>query len=205
MPRQRYYASLVIGIRGTDRSWLRASILCFVCACALLFGWIRSQCVGLLDDAFAWTLSSDVLVYVGSVDGYVRAGYLHGPNIRSVGPPFEVAKSFGLFIVAGPHPDLVRTLIPKKLSFLRREVDWWSCPPLGAFGLAISYRLLVLVFTTLGIMPLAVTGFRVRRRARRGRCTACGYDLRGSPSGVCPECGVRREDRQGGVDEGAIR
>jgi hypothetical protein len=117
---------------SSDRGWLCASILCFVWRCALLFGWIRSHCVGLLDDAFSWTPSSDVLVYVGSVDGYVRAGYLHGPNIRSVGPPFEVAKSFGLFIVAGPDPDLVRTLIPRKLSFLRRQVDWWSCPPLGA-------------------------------------------------------------------------
>lgn len=30
-----------------------------------------------------------------------------------------------------------------------------------------------------------------RRRRRRGLCTACGYDVRGSPSGVCPECGTR--------------
>lgn len=189
MARKRHYASLVIGIRGTARRWLCTSILCFVCACALLFCWVRSHRVSHHEDAFAWTLSSDVLVYVSSEDGYVRAGYLHGPNIRSVGPPLKVAKSFGLFIVAGPIPDSVRTLIPKKLGVLRREVDWWSCPPFGIFGIAISYRLLVLVFTTLGIIPIAVAGFRVRRRSRRGRCTACGYDLRGSPGGVCPECG----------------
>ena len=30
---------------------------------------------------------------------------------------------------------------------------------------------------------------RERRRARAGRCVQCGYDLRGCPSGRCPECG----------------
>ena len=33
------------------------------------------------------------------------------------------------------------------------------------------------------------------RRRRRGECVACGYDLTGNVSGVCPECGapVQRE------------
>ena len=37
----------------------------------------------------------------------------------------------------------------------------------------------------------AIPGF-VRRRVRiqRGRCTACGYDLRGTDHKVCPECGA---------------
>ena len=38
--------------------------------------------------------------------------------------------------------------------------------------------------------------FRRRRRARRwareGRCAACGYDLAGNTSGICPECGTGR-------------
>ena len=29
-----------------------------------------------------------------------------------------------------------------------------------------------------------------RRQARLGLCRACGYDLRGNVSGVCPECGA---------------
>ncbi|MBK7403236.1 MAG: hypothetical protein IPJ41_01045 [Phycisphaerales bacterium] len=36
---------------------------------------------------------------------------------------------------------------------------------------------------------------RTARRRRRGLCMACGYDLRGIESGVCPECGRPSEPR----------
>jgi hypothetical protein len=35
---------------------------------------------------------------------------------------------------------------------------------------------------------------RARLRARRGACPACGYDLTGNVSGVCPECGEAAPD-----------
>jgi hypothetical protein len=37
--------------------------------------------------------------------------------------------------------------------------------------------------------PLWVTRIRRYRRAARGLCIWCGYDLKGAPSGACPECG----------------
>ena len=37
-------------------------------------------------------------------------------------------------------------------------------------------------------LPLAARRFRRARRLRRGRCVACGYDLRASGD-ICPECG----------------
>ena len=50
------------------------------------------------------------------------------------------------------------------------EVSWWF----------------VSIVMNLGIMTVA---FARRPRARLGRCRACGYDLRGTLSRRCPECG----------------
>ena len=40
----------------------------------------------------------------------------------------------------------------------------------------------------LAIFALVITGRRALR-SRRGCCVTCGYDLRGTPHGKCPECG----------------
>ena len=41
-----------------------------------------------------------------------------------------------------------------------------------------------------GLWPvIALTRHIKRRYFTHGICRKCGYDLRGSPSGVCPECG----------------
>ncbi len=44
-------------------------------------------------------------------------------------------------------------------------------------------------FLFLSIWPTTATVQWLRAKPIVGLCTACGYDLRGSPSGVCPECG----------------
>ncbi len=47
-----------------------------------------------------------------------------------------------------------------------------------------------------GVWWLAIPARRGARRAlrsRRGRCTACGYDLAGDPDAGCPECGLGLE------------
>jgi hypothetical protein len=58
--------------------------------------------------------------------------------------------------------------------------------------------------TIFGTFTYPLWGIRafIRRRLRRarGRCPACGYDLKGSTSAVCPECGVT--PKREGVAEG---
>jgi hypothetical protein len=47
----------------------------------------------------------------------------------------------------------------------------------------------VFLFLVLPASAVAVRSVRRRRRRNRGLCERCGYDLRGSVSGRCPECG----------------
>ena len=59
------------------------------------------------------------------------------------------------------------------------------------YGVCPSWALLLLG-GLLGTYPAVVfirRPFRRARRRRNGWCLACGYDLQGNVSGVCPECG----------------
>ena len=40
------------------------------------------------------------------------------------------------------------------------------------------------------VLPAAHLASAVRRKHHIGRCPACGYDMTGNVSGVCPECGT---------------
>lgn len=63
---------------------------------------------------------------------------------------------------------------------------WLPYSPIwkGLIGDASIYAILVF-----GILT-AIASLRSFYRHFRGRCRACGYDLNGSRSGRCPECGV---------------
>jgi hypothetical protein len=61
-------------------------------------------------------------------------------------------------------------------------------------GRTVWLPLWLLVATTAAlpvyrISTVSIRRFKARRRARENRCPACGYDLTGNVSGVCPECG----------------
>ena len=54
-------------------------------------------------------------------------------------------------------------------------------------GFAINTALYA---ATLYALFFAFVDVRRFRRARRGRCVACGYDLNGVDGGKCSECGA---------------
>ncbi len=56
--------------------------------------------------------------------------------------------------------------------------------------LLMPYWLLCALFPIVAGIPLGTRYLRRRLRMSRGRCAGCGYDLRGSPSSACPECGT---------------
>ena len=53
-----------------------------------------------------------------------------------------------------------------------------------------------LLVLLLGPWPAYQLFLWFRRRTQPGLCGACGYDLRGTPSGMCPECGVSSKPSQ---------
>ena len=57
-------------------------------------------------------------------------------------------------------------------------------------GFAINTVFYALVLWLLFAAPFALPGVRRRRRIKRGLCPKCAYDLRGTQSEACPECGA---------------
>jgi hypothetical protein len=57
-------------------------------------------------------------------------------------------------------------------------------PRAGGFALDTAFY-----GTIVFLLWSAPTVIRRRARKRRGRCPACGYDLRATPNTTCPECG----------------
>jgi hypothetical protein len=76
--------------------------------------------------------------------------------------------------------------------------DWWSSAgshrhlPVHPVwpGFALDTALYAAVWWALLFTPLPFyRAARHRLRVSRGMCPSCGYDLKGSPGGACPECG----------------
>jgi hypothetical protein len=93
-----------------------------------------------------------------------------------------------LISVAGPYRKrLAQMMIAAALLAMLgwfadpARVELWSVPPLGWIPCAALSGLLI------GLLLLLLP---VRSRiVRLDRCGACGYDLTGNESGICPECG----------------
>jgi hypothetical protein len=81
---------------------------------------------------------------------------------------------------------------PARWSFAGFEVRRPTMSHVSGGSIRIPYLALVALTAAAGA---AARGGVVRRRRRRAAnlvCSACGYDLTGNVSGVCPECGMTR-------------
>ena len=93
------------------------------------------------------------------------------------------------------HAFRQRRFVLSLMAFVLLVFVW---PPLGAalIGFEMTFVvLLLMVCCTAWLMWFAYLPWWkpqwIAPRIVKGICTACGYDLRGSPSGICPECGTR--------------
>ena len=115
--------------------------------------------------------------------GLVRAQASHrAKNLRSTrvktDGSFSSGKSvvdfwsWGSFVYFAVHDASNRRIVAQMV-----HIPIWA--PVAAFSL---YPVLALI---------TFPARRRRRRKRLGLCIACGYDLTGNTSGICPECGSK--------------
>lgn len=71
----------------------------------------------------------------------------------------------------------------------------WVTPPRDPFVLIRWHELPLWVLLVALGAPAGVLFWRDRRRYPAHCCQACGYELTGNTSGVCPECGNRMAAR----------
>ena len=96
---------------------------------------------------------------------------IEGVRLHSIQTP--LASSGGIALSRSEPDTAAYRVLPFRPIWRGLLIDW------------AAYAILWLVlFTGLGFSAL-----RRALRLRRGLCPACGYDLTGNTSGVCPECG----------------
>ena len=92
----------------------------------------------------------------------------------------------------GLHTLHFAPMYPWRLDSVFGSFEWVesSQGPLVSYagGVEVPHWFLTLTFA---VLP-AIWLFKWNRRRKLGpnACPACGYDLTGNESGVCPECGV---------------
>ena len=118
-------------------------------------------------------------VYLGTM--------LDAPNLESRSP-VELAKA-----VTGVEAS-------RKFAQARAELAWWQAA-YRAQPVSRSLHLMIPI-ALLMVLPFVRVAYwwRGRRRARRGLCTGCGYDLRATGD-RCPECGREVRGRMEGTSK----
>ncbi len=178
----RYGSMLVCGLllAGSTGLWVRSYFACDTVAYSepLAISTLACSRLGLLTvvrepDARRW---DDDLV------GVVVSSAAHRASRLSASTCAIGSKEFG----PGPyrHGEFLSTF-----AFHAKPIKVSDGTTTPGFFIAFPYWP-VTVLSLAGALLCIWSQVRCRRRARRGLCPRCGYDLRASPE-RCPECGTR--------------
>ena len=107
--------------------------------------------------------------------------------------PGEIALEWGPIYVSGPPPDtevgcIPRVWIPGIVRY--EDICTAAATPVGKFFSLSVWSPFLFVF----LLAAILIAYDLRPPAP-GKC-ACGYDLTGNTSGICPECGSAVLDRR---------
>jgi hypothetical protein len=169
------------------------SALSLAACVALLLGWARAQ---FGDELWVRCVGHSLLLFGADGRGVRPAeGFFFDPSIDGqnyVGPSglLRLLRSGGLY--GGP----VRSTRFAGVEVYADAAVAGGPPQYRAVVVPVAYPL-----AAAAVLPClwAVSESRRRRRAVRGRCDACGYDLTGNASGVCPECGRESDAVKGAI------
>jgi hypothetical protein len=116
-----------------------------------------------------------VLVEWGHYSAVATSGrilrFSHAPQRVFYNPPTPKTRAWGLFGY-GVY----------RMEFSPSQVVWGATLPLW---------LIAIVGAALAILAIRRARHVREMQRRAGRCVACGYDLTGNISGICPECGTK--------------
>lgn len=107
-------------------------------------------------------------------------------------PEYQLSVKDGRFFVGHIFPQGQSGATTLSSPFMRGV--WFSYDRFPSFTI-VSFPLWVPIFffLTYPIIAFIRGPLRRWRRRRRGECLACGYNLTGNVSSVCPECGTKVE------------
>ena len=117
--------------------------------------------------------------FVVCEDRLVRGGLLRRPRHR-----WRVFAA-GRFAIALFSAQRLAVLLLVLYSYFRWQRGFVGAVPLPALTIAMA------AFSSVVLIGSAWAAWHAQKRARqlRRRCASCGYNLRRSSTGVCPECG----------------
>ncbi len=117
---------------------------------------------------------------------------LYGLSVILLGVPFRTLECQFQMQIYEPYRRIDTMIAAIYSPEIISSSGSMGCIPLRPIfpGFAINTVVYAVILWMLWSSP-----FKVRRmiRNKRGRCIKCGYDLRGTSEGGCPECGWGRE------------
>lgn len=161
----------------------------------LRIGWAVFSVAGLAFTAGLWTTAWVIDTTRWNGNSCFSLGYAHG-NAWVIS---AVAYPDGFLMVQRFAQNLtLRRGLWAKMSWANVDHQWtfrsvWPTAirsrPRVASGVTFHMGLPIALFAMMSAHAVGWPLLRRRLRRRRGLCVKCGYDLRGSSTAVCSECG----------------